>query len=122
MKTYRHPNADGRLFRVSDVVANNYRMEIGRVRYAGNLIPMGEEYDFKEAQEFANSCEEMAREWVEDERPKWLIQRMARVFEHSPCERGAPGRTCVEAAHEPFDCCVPCAARLWLIEFARNVE
>ena len=124
MRRFRHPNADGRLFRVAGIIGNNYRLEVGRVPFAGNVIDLGEEMDAEEAKEFAESCEEFAREWCEDWRPYWLVRRMAELVSAEGCASvkftSESGQTCKEIETNLLDFCIPCAARAWLSEFGEN--
>lgn len=124
--TFKHPNADGRLFRISGIVGNNLQLEIARVPYAGNLIPLDECMDAEEAKEFAESCEEFARAWCEDWRPYWLVKRMARLLAYDPCASvkvtSEDERTCKEIETDLFDYCIPCAARAWLAEYGNDSE
>lgn len=122
---FRHPNADGRLFRVAGIIGMNQRLEVGRVPFAGNVIDLGDKMDAEEAREFAESCEEFAREWCEDWRPYWLMHNMARLLGTDPCASvkvtSESEQTCKEIETHLVDYCVPCAARAWMAEFGEPV-
>ena len=124
VKVFKHPNADGRLFRVNHLTPTEFggtwNLEIGRVSHAGNLLPL-EGMDHEEAQEFANSCEEFAHAWKEDCNPTWLMRRLCLLQSRTPCANldGTSETEPPVCSGLPIgDRCIPCCARAWLAEFA----